>query len=68
MFRLSFFLQVSLLVLHPWMCHADVLVTIPSAIPSTNIVYSNFLGISIELSFMDQYCELIYMGAAKSFC
>lgn len=31
-------------------------VNVPSVAPNHNVVQSNFLGISFELSFMDEYC------------
>lgn len=35
---------------------ADVQVSIPSNVQSDKVVFPNFLGISFELSFLDEYC------------
>ena len=32
-------------------------ISVPSSPPTKNVVQQNFLGISFELSFMDEYCE-----------
>lgn len=34
-------------------------ISVPSSPPSTHAVQPNFLGISFELSFMDEYCQFL---------
>jgi len=34
-------------------------ISLPSSPTSTHAVQSNFLGISFELSFMDEYCQFL---------
>lgn len=40
------------------LCYAldPVQVTVPALPGSKNVVHPNFLGISLELSFLDEYC------------
>lgn len=51
-------LSVSLALFQCLLASAELIqVTIPSPPPTNYVVYSNFLGISFELSFMDHYCK-----------
>ncbi|KAG6911248.1 hypothetical protein DXG01_003115 [Tephrocybe rancida] len=36
-----------------------ITVSVPSTAPGHNVVQPNFLGISLELSFMDEYCAFV---------
>jgi hypothetical protein len=37
----------------------SISISVPSSPPSTHAVQPNFLGISFELSFMDEYCQFL---------
>jgi hypothetical protein len=43
----------------PVLAGAPIPLTFPSP-PTGNVVQSNFLGLSIELSYLDVYCEQIF--------
>ena len=57
---MSLFALSLLVLLYPALLIANPIpVTVPTLV-STHVVRQNFLGISLELSYLDEYCELIW--------
>ena len=52
-------LLFSTLVVLPEVAADPISIAVPPSPPSTHAVQPNFLGISLELSFMDEYCQFI---------
>jgi len=53
-------LSLLVLLFYPVLLLADPIpVTVPTSPASTHVVRQNFLGISLELSYLDEYCEPI---------
>jgi hypothetical protein len=56
---------IPLLLVLPLSNAAAVQVTVPATPSTSNVVHSNFLGISFELSFMTDYCRALSTGFAR---
>jgi len=53
-------LSFLVLLFYPALLLADPIpVTVPTGPASTHVVQQNFLGVSLELGYLDQYCEQI---------